>query len=260
MQIASRADRPPTLSGEIMRNRGPLVTLFGALGLALVLLFVNMAKEDHKPTAQKPASSSVTTVTAPAPVTTVTAPAPTTTVTVPSPSRPATPPVRFPAKATYVGWTNGREASVAIAVQGNVAVAYICDNQALEAWLAGSAVDGKLNLKGKNTARLTGALKGKRVTGTVWAGGKRWQFSTDLVGPPAGLYQASATIAGVQTRVSWIVQQNNQQSGLASAASATNGGSSSPAPKLNTTTGKAVVDGTTVTAHAVDGSDVPSGS
>jgi hypothetical protein len=235
-----------------MSARGPLVTLFGALGLGLVLLVANMHRQPHGtpgPAAQavrQAPSSSGTTVIAPTP----------STIQVPT-SAPATvPPVRFPASGTYVGWTIGREASVAIAVKGTAAVAYLCDNQAVESWMSGTATGGKVNLTSPDNDRLAGALQGNRVSGTVWVAGHRWQFSTQIVGPPAGLYRADATIAGVQTRVSWIVQQNKQQSGLASGA----GGTSVRAPELDTTTGKARVGAVTVNAVGVDGTSRPSNS
>jgi len=65
------------------------------------------------------------------------------------------------AKVTYAGSTVGGQASIAIAVADGHAVAYLCDGQRAEAWLQGTANDGKLNLAGTGGASLTGTEKEK---------------------------------------------------------------------------------------------------
>ncbi|WP_328411448.1 hypothetical protein [Nocardia sp. NBC_00403] len=210
-----------------MKRLGPLLTLGAVAGLAAVLLVVDMSKETE-PTQAKP--NSVTTTQAP----------PTTGASAATP---------FPAKADYVGTIplqTGGAITLSIAVQGSKATAYACDGNTIESWLQGSAVNGSLQLTGKNDARLDGSFDGKAVHGTLWLGGQQWGFTAAPVQSPAGLYIYND---GGQ-RESWIVDANGGVTGVRRAAD----GSTSPAPTL-TADATAIVNGKKITASKVSGGD-----
>jgi hypothetical protein len=216
-----------------MKRLGPLLTLGAMAVLAIVLLVINMSKE-NEPT---PNSAAATT----------TAPAAATTPGTPTTSTNAATP--FPAKADYVGTIplqSGGTLTLSIAVQGSKATAYACDGQSIESWLQGSATNGSLQLTGKNNARLDGSFDGKAVNGTLRIGGEQWGFTAAPVQPPAGLYVYND---GGQ-RESWIVDSNGGVTGVRRAAD----GSTSPAPAL-ATDATAIVNGKKVTASKVSGGD-----
>ena len=63
----------------------------------------------------------------------------------PSAGRPARRrPGRDKVNATWAGDVDGGEATIAISVNDGVAIAYLCDGKRVEAWLQGTAADGKL--------------------------------------------------------------------------------------------------------------------
>jgi serine/threonine-protein kinase len=156
-----------------------------------------------------------------------------------------------PAKAqntTYAGKVTGGKATIAIAVKDGKAVAYLCDGNKTEAWLQGTAVDGELDLRGAGKAALRGSYTDGRAEGEVAAGGQSWTFAAKAVKKPSGLYRATANVRNANTVVGWI-DIEGAQTGIANI-----GGQAGPAPRLDTTTGTAVVDGVTVTARPLDGS------
>ncbi|MEZ7238983.1 hypothetical protein QYS60_14590 [Rhodococcus sp. GXMU-t2271] len=212
-----------------MVRRGPLITLAAVVVLAAVLLAVNVSKEDDGATP------------APGPAATA-APDPTTTTT----ATPAA--VEFPAQATYVGRIPVATGTLtlAIAVEGGDAVAYACDGSAIESWLAGDADAGQLDLEGREGARLDGEFDGETVRGTLWLGDRNWTFDAAPAEPPAGLYLANVG----DVRASWIVTQDGTVTGVLRGGD----GGTTPAPAL-APDGTAVVDGETVTADLVSGSD-----
>lgn len=210
-----------------MVRRGPLITLAAVVVLAAVLLAVNVSKEDDGATP------------APGPAATA-APDPTTTATSAA--------VEFPAQATYVGQIPVATGTLtlAIAVGGEDAVAYACDGSAVESWLAGDAEAGRLELEGREGARLDGEFDGATVRGTLWLGDRSWTFDAAPAEPPAGLYRANVG----DVRASWIVTQDGTVTGVLRGGD----GGTTPAPAL-APDGTAVVDGETVTADPVSGSD-----
>lgn len=210
-----------------MVRRGPLITLAAVVVLAAVLLAVNVSKEDDGATP------------APGPAATA-APDPTTTATSAA--------VEFPAQATYVGQIPVATGTLtlAIAVEGEDAVAYACDGSAVESWLAGDAEAGRLELEGREGARLEGEFDGATVRGTLWLGDRNWTFDAAPAEPPAGLYLANVG----DVRASWIVTQDGTVTGVLRGGD----GGTTPAPAL-APDGTAVVDGETVTADPVSGSD-----
>ncbi|MDX5310289.1 MAG: hypothetical protein LPK23_02800 [Rhodococcus sp. (in: high G+C Gram-positive bacteria)] len=210
-----------------MVRRGPLITLAAVVVLAAVLLAVNVSKEDDGATP------------APGPAATA-APDPTTTATSAA--------VEFPAQATYVGQIPVATGTLtlAIAVEGEDAVAYACDGSAVVSWRAGDAAAGRLELEGREGARLEGEFDGATVRGTLWLGDRSWTFDAAPAEPPAGLYLANVG----DVRASWIVTQDGTVTGVLRGGD----GGTTPAPAL-APDGTAVVDGETVTADPVSGSD-----
>src|SRR4051794_17649445 len=135
----------------------PLVTLVAGLGLGAVLIIVNMISTSGG--ADGPAFPAAAAPTASA--------APSATPSAATPSA-ATPSAEQPAAkvtASWAGPVNGGGASIAIAVNEGVAVAYLCDGKKAEAWLQGTAADGRLVLTGKGGASLTGAFGNGKATG-----------------------------------------------------------------------------------------------
>ena len=215
-----------------MKIRGPLVTLGAVAVLGIGILLVNMSKEEPAPSTN-PYSPSTTTAAAATP----SAP----------PPAPSPPPPAFPAKADYVGKipTANGTITLEITVQGDKAIAYACDGNAVESWLRGSAVNAAVNLANKDkTSRLEGRLEGNAVVGTLWIGEKKWDFNAPAAQPPAGLYVYEN--AGV--RNSWIIDPSGGVTGVQRRED----GSTAPAPSL-TTDGIADIDGIEVKAIRVEG-------
>jgi hypothetical protein len=134
-------------------------------------------------------------------------------------------------------------------VKATAAVAYVCDGRRTEAWLKGTATNGKLSLAGRDGNRLTGSIQGNAVFGTVWVGATRWPYSAQVAKRPAGLYRADAVIKGLRYRIGWIIRQNGQQVGIEAGPN----GSVASAPALKPPYRAANVDGTNVPVLPLDG-------
>jgi hypothetical protein len=220
-----------------MKVKGPILTLAAGVVLAAVVTALNMHTyhQQHKSTpAPAPTYGSLPTA-APAPTTA----APTTAAAV------AEPP------ATYAGYVGGGGASIAIAVKDGRAIAYVCDGATAEAWLQGTAANGKLSLTGADGASVTGTYANGTATGTATATGKQWSFTVSTVAPPSGLYRAAANVANAQVVGGWIVLADGTEVGTARTGTAV-----TAAPHLNLPDRTAVINGTTVTAHVVDGTSL----
>jgi hypothetical protein len=217
-----------------MKSKGPLITLAAVAVLAVVLLVVNMSANSSDPPAEQAVATTAPATTA---ATAQTTPAQTTAAQA------------FPAEATYVGEIAAATGTItlAMAVDGDKAIAYACDGNTVEVWLTGSATDGQLALEGRNNSRLDGAYSGSDVSGTLWIGERSWTYTAAPATPPAGLYVAGDSDS---TRVSWIVDQQGGVTGVLRAPD----GATSPAPGLSDD-GTATVNGTTVTAELVSGGD-----
>jgi hypothetical protein len=222
--------------------------------------------------AAAPATSSATTqtttpgsseTTAPA-ITSTTAPASETTApAITSTTAPAAtasvPKADIPPKADYVARTDSGGGAVAISVHAGKAVAYMCNGHAVAAWLKGTAKAGKLELTGKNGARLDVSYRTGKATGSLMADGHKYNFSAPLVHRgssghrPPGLYEATATVHGVKIKAGWVVLPGGSQVGsveyFADAAIAP----TAQAPVLNLTTGTAQYDGVTLVASLISG-------
>jgi hypothetical protein len=226
-----------------MRRKGPLITLLVGLGVALVLILLDVSANSHQGSKDAANNKTAAGKTAtPTNATKTTAP-------------PTAPPTTAPplAPTAYVGATVGGGAGIAIAVNNGKAVAYLCDGKKIESWLQGTAVNGSLSLTGTHGGTLTGTFDATKSAGTVVVDGKQWTFSVPSVHPPSGLYRSTARVRNAALTAGWVVTPGGQQFGIFDL------GSDGPvgAPTLTTSdngTGTATIDGETVTAVAVDGS------
>jgi hypothetical protein len=222
--------------------------------------------------AAAPATSSATTqtttpgsseTTAPA-ITSTTAPASETTApAITSTTAPAAtasvPKADIPPKADYVARTDSGGGAVAISVHAGKAVAYMCNGHAVAAWLKGTAKAGKLELTGKNGARLDVSYRTGKATGSLMADGHKYNFSAPLVHRgssghrPPGLYEATATVHGVKIKAGWVVLPGGSQVGSVEYFADSDVAPTAQAPVLDLTTGTAQYDGVTLVASLISG-------
>ncbi|WP_405066894.1 hypothetical protein OG558_35365 [Kribbella sp. NBC_01510] len=219
-----------------MGQRSPLVTL-AATAVGLVVLLV----VDSTQTGPAPAYTSTAPVTS---TPTTTAPA-----TTPPPTPAAAPQQTVTPQAqrtiVYAGRTTKREASVAIAVKGDRAVAYVCDGRRLEAWLTGTFTTGQLALRSRTGERLVGRATAKSAVGTFTLRGRTLHFAISAAGPPAGLYRSASN----SRTIGWIVLPDGSQVGV------DNDGTPAAAPRLDLASRVASVDGVQVTAQSITGDE-----
>jgi hypothetical protein len=82
-------------------------------------------------------------------------------------SAPSPEPTRTtPTRAYYAGRVGGGGGSVAVAVHGDKAIAYVCNGSTVEGWMRGKVETGQLVLTGKNQTHLTASYHAGKVTGT----------------------------------------------------------------------------------------------
>jgi hypothetical protein len=164
-----------------------------------------------------------------------------------------------PPKADYVARTDSGGAAVAISVHAGKAVAYMCNGHAVAAWLRGTAKAGKLELTGKNGARLDVSYRTGKATGSIMADGTKYTFSAPLVHRgssghrPPGLYEATATVHGVKIKAGWVVLPGGSQVGSVEYFADTDVAPTAQAPVLDLTTGTAQYDGVTLVASLISG-------
>jgi hypothetical protein len=161
-------------------------------------------------------------------------------------SAPATPAPTTSAAPTresvFIGHSSGNEMTVAVAVAGEEASAYICDGERIEAWLEGTVSGEQVNLQGRNGAQLTATLTDNAALGTV---------TVAEAGPPAGIYEGKATVDGKPNRIGWIVLPSGRQVGINNAA-----GNRGPAPALDPNDiGGLELAGAKVEVQRIDGGD-----
>jgi hypothetical protein len=215
-----------------VRTRGPLLTMAAVGVLAAVVLIVSLART--------PASDEAANIVAESP------PAPTA-----SPPPPTTPPPAPTRKAVYVGHSSDSEITVAVAVSGEEAAAYICDGDEIEAWLDGTVADDGIELQGRNGTQLTATVSDAAVLGVLTLADEELPFSAAVAGPPAGIYEGKATVDGTPNRIGWIVLPSGRQVGINNA-----GGNRQPAPRLdpNDIDGLAIA-GVEVEVKRIDGAE-----
>ena len=224
-----------------MALRGPVVTAVAVLAGLAGLVTVNSAggQAVGGVAAPSPLAAEQTEPASPPP----TSPAP---AGVPPAAEPAPEPApAFPAEVVYAGRASTGRLAIAVAVKGEQAVAYLCDGLRVEAWLSGTAAQGKVELSAKDgSTRLTATLDGGNLTGVATVGGQRHPFTIGVAGPPAGLYRG----ADGSTTISWIVLPDGTQVGIART-----GNGPAPAPKLDPRVGSVTVDGRRIEAGVVAG-------
>src|ERR1019366_3145431 len=164
-----------------------------------------------------------------------------------------------PPKADYVARTDSGGAAVAISVHAGKAVAYMCNGHAVAAWLKGTAKAGKLELTGKNGARLDVSYRTGKATGSIMADGTKYTFSAPLVHRgssghrPPGLYEATATVHGVKIKAGWVVLPGGSQVASVEYFADADVAPTAQAPVLDLTTGTAKYDGVTLVASLISG-------
>ncbi|HEX4360787.1 MAG TPA: hypothetical protein VH141_24855 [Pseudonocardia sp.] len=176
-----------------MRTRGPILTLLAVVGVAFVLLAVNMTTGREEATDANVRAAGTTT----APPAVPPAPEP----PVPPVAAPPQAAPDIPEQASYAGRTSGRkagEATVEIAVRDGAVTAYLCDGKKLESWLKGNVTGSTLDLHGKGTDELTGTLRSGELTGTVSLSGVQWQFSAKPGKAPAAEKRAAKAAAAAR--------------------------------------------------------------
>lgn len=150
------------------RSIGPVVSIVAVGVVGVGLWLANVAQTPAPPT--QIAEASV----APA----VAAP--------PEPAPSALPaPQGFAARAEYVAEipVRGGVLNVELAVDGENAKAYACDNAGIETWLSGPAIESAVRLTDTTGAnRLNGELRNGSIVGTLWIGERSWEFEA----APAG--------------------------------------------------------------------------
>jgi serine/threonine-protein kinase len=149
---------------------------------------------------------------------------------------------------------HGGGASVAIAIHGSQAIAYVCNGSVVEAWLSGTATGGRLILTGKNGAQLNATYYAKKANGNVVADGIHYQFSVPAVRKPSGLYRSTAAVRGATIKAGWIVLPDGTQVGSLEPDASSATLSATAAPALDVAAGTAQDGGTVLHATAISGS------
>ena len=221
-----------------MKRNTPLITLLVGAALGVVLLVASMLTT---PSSALPNYSAAAASSAAA-----SAPA-----AAPSPA-----PTRTTPTADFTGRVGGGGGSVAVAVHGDKAIAYVCNGSTVEGWMRGKVEGDKLVLTGKNQTHLTASYHAGKVTGDVEAHGTDYSFSVPTVSKSSskssGLYQATAVVQGKTIKAGWIVLGDGTQVG--SVEIGESGEKAVTAPKLDVATMTARIGN--VVLHAVPVSGV----
>ena len=246
-----------------MKRNTPLITLLVGAALGVVLLVASMlttpssALPNYSAAAASsaaPAESATASPTGPAPAESSEAPEQSSAEPAAAPS-PA-PARTTPTRADFTGRVGGGGGSVAVAVHGDKAIAYVCNGSTVEGWMRGKVENGKLTLTGKNNTHLTASYHAGKVTGDVEAHGTDYSFSVPTVSKSSskssGLYQATAVVQGKTIKAGWIVLGDGTQVG--SVEIGESGEKAVTAPKLDVATMTARIGN--VVLHAVPVSGV----
>ena len=243
-----------------MKRNTPLITLLAGAALGVVLLVASMLTT---PSSAQPnysaaaASSAVPAESATTPTESSEAPEPAeSSARASAPAAAASPARTTPTRADFTGRVGGGGGSVAVAVHGDKAIAYVCNGSTVEGWMRGKVENGKLTLTGKNQTHLTASIHTGTVTGDVEAHGTDYSFSVPTVSKSSskssGLYQATAVVQGKTIKAGWIVLGDGTQIG--SLETDESGETAVTAPKLDVATMTARIGN--VVLHAVPVSGV----
>ena len=244
-----------------MKRNTPLVTLLVGAALGVVLLVATMlATPSSAPlnysaaaaSSAAPAESAAASSTAPAPAESAT-PAESSEAPEQSPAAAPSPaPTRTtPTRADFAGRVGGGGGSVAVAVHGDKAIAYVCNGSTVEGWMRGKVDGDKLVLTGKNQTHLTASYHAGKVTGDVEAHGTDYSFSVSTVSKSSGLFQATARVQGKTIKAGWIVLGDGTQIG--SLEEDETGENAVTAPKLDVATMTARIGNVVLHAIPVSG-------
>ena len=242
-----------------MRRNTPLITLLAGAALGVVLLVATMlATPSSAPLNYSAAAASSAAPAESATPAESTAPAESSEAPEQSPAAAPSPaPTRTtPTRADFTGRVGGGGGSVAVAVHGDKAIAYVCNGSTVEGWMRGKVDGDKLVLTGKNQTHLTASYHAGKVTGDVEAHGTDYSFSVPTVSKSSskssGLYQATAEVQGKTIKAGWIVLGDGTQIG--SLETDESGENAVTAPKLDVATMTARIGN--VVLHAVPVSGV----
>ena len=244
-----------------MKRNTPLITLLAGAALGVVLLVASMltTPSSAQPNYSAAAASSAVPAesSASAPTESSEAPEPAeSSATASAPAAAPSPARTTPTRADFTGRVGGGGGSVAVAVHGDKAIAYVCNGSTVEGWMRGKVENGKLTLTGKNQTHLTASIHTGTVTGDVEAHGTDYSFSVPTVSKSSskssGLYQATAVVQGKMIKAGWIVLGDGTQIG--SLETDESGETAVTAPKLDVATMTARIGN--VVLHAVPVSGV----
>lgn len=244
-----------------MKRNTPLITLLAGAALGVVLLVASMltTPSSAQPNYSAAAASSAAPAESatPAPAESSEAPEPAeSSATASAPAAAPSPARTTPTRADFTGRVGGGGGSVAVAVHGDKAIAYVCNGSTVEGWMRGKVENGKLTLTGKNQTHLTASIHTGTVTGDVEAHGTDYSFSVPTVSKSSskssGLYQATAVVQGKMIKAGWIVLGDGTQIG--SLETDESGENAVTAPKLDVATMTARIGN--VVLHAVPVSGV----
>jgi len=273
-----------------MKRNTPLITLLVGAALGVVLLVSNMlATPSGAPVSYSAAAASAASVPAtaaaapssPAPAATESSPASAPSSASPAESSaapaesseapgqsqaqsspavsepasaPSPAPTRTtPTRATYTARVGGGGGSVAVAVHGSKAIAYVCNGSTVEGWMRGTVKGTKLVLTGKNNAHLTASYHAGKVTGDVKAHGTVFSYSAPTATKSSGLYEATVSVQGKTIKAGWIVLNDGTQIGSLETDADSDAPSAVPAPKLDLATMTARLGDLVLHAVPVDG-------
>ncbi|WIM99082.1 serine/threonine-protein kinase [Actinoplanes oblitus] len=237
---------PPDGGGPRGWRRGPLVTLGVVLVIAAALIGANVYRSAHERAGRAANVAGVTS--APAVVTEPTAAAgqdPTLPTDPVATSAATTTPAAI--RVTLAGYVEDDAGTLAMSIRDGKAIAYVCDGDKVEAWLRGTAQDGKLRLAGKGGTKIVGTFSARGAQGDLTILGKTHGFTLTTVKKPSGLYRASARVRGAKVAGSWIVLPDGRQVGVL-----TEGDEIGPAPRLDVTSRTTTVNGTEIEVGAID--------
>ena len=242
-----------------MKRNTPLITLLTGAVLGVVLLVASMLANpsgtpvNYSAAAASSAAASSAAASSPAPAATespTSSPAPAESSEAPEAPEPAR---TTPTRADFAGRVGGGGGSVAVAVHGDKAVAYVCNGSTVEGWMRGKVQNGKLVLTGKNKAHLTASYHAGKVSGDVEAHGTDYSFSVSTVNKSSGLYQATAKVQGKTIKAGWIVLGDGTQIGSLETDADSDQPNAVTAPKLDVATMTAQVGSLVLHAVPVSG-------
>jgi hypothetical protein len=166
------------------RYKGPALTLFAVLAVGVAVLGVNtvLAKPTAHPAVTREAQSAPAADPYAASDGYGAAPqaGPETAVPQhPAPQNPAPQATRSAVTGAFAGRSAGNEVTLAVGMDGDRVVAYVCDGNTIESWYQGTENGGNLQLTGTD-GELTATTTDKAVLGTVTVGDKSWPFAAQL--------------------------------------------------------------------------------